>query len=119
MSSQAVPTNSRVSWLDLGRVIAMFAVIGIHYASPDFHAVDNTASSQWLLGTFWMSFLKGEASTLFFMISGALLLPHVRSETNVRSRSEPSFSAARLESSNTWIPRTDVRRRVQTAGSSV
>ena len=49
MSSQAVPTNSRVSWLDLGRVIAMFAVIGIHYASPDFHAVDNTASSQWLL----------------------------------------------------------------------
>lgn len=80
MSSQAVPTNSRVSWLDLGRVIAMFAVIGIHYASPDFHAVDNTASSQWLLGTFWMSFLKGEASTLFFMISGALLLP--RSSTS-------------------------------------
>lgn len=84
MSAHTVPVASRLSWLDLGRVLAMFAVIGIHYASPDFHAVENTASSEWLLGTFWMSFLKGEASTLFFMISGALLLP--RSSTSDPTR---------------------------------
>lgn len=85
MSARSLPsasrpvTKERLAWLDLGRIVAVFAVIGIHYASPDFHAgVDNTSSS-WLLGTFWISFLKGEASTLFFMISGALLLPRASS----------------------------------------
>lgn len=73
------PVRERRSWLDLGRVIAMFAVIGIHYASPDFNTIVLPDSSDWLLGAFWMSFLKGEASTLFFMISGALLLPKAAS----------------------------------------
>ena len=75
----------RVSWLDLGRVLAMFAVIGIHYASPDFHAIENAPDASWFLGAFWMAFLKGEASTLFFMISGALLLPRSAAADPIKS----------------------------------
>lgn len=70
--------KSRLSWIDLGRVIAIVAVIGVHYSSIYFH---NSAGGgeKWLTGAFWLSICKGEASTLFFLISGALLLQREKS----------------------------------------
>lgn len=80
-----VETNSnqsRYSWLDIGRIFAMICVIGVHHAAIGFHHMSiDPAFAPWEGAVFWLSFFKGEASTLFFMISGALLLQRERSSS--------------------------------------
>ena len=75
-ATEGIKPKVRHPWLDLGRIIAMFCVIGVHQASIGFHynKFIDPSFSPWISSVFWLSFFKGEASTLFFMISGALLL---------------------------------------------
>ena len=65
--------TSNFEWIDNLKVIALFAVIVLHTASPllmDFKKAD---TSDWLVGDFYNALVRF-AVPVFVMITGALLL---------------------------------------------
>ena len=74
--------SSRVVWLDVARLMAMFMVVCCHSADPfNFYPGGNPPPEIPLWGAFWGSLLR-PCVPLFVMITGALMLP-VREEASI------------------------------------
>ncbi len=74
--------GSRVVWLDVARLFAMFMVVCCHCADPfNFYPGGNPPAEIPLWGALWGSFLR-PCVPLFVMITGALMLP-VREEASL------------------------------------
>ena len=73
----AVPSQQHVVWLDVVRLIAMFAVVCCHCCDPfNFYPepLPSNIEQIWFWGAVWGAFLR-PCVPLFVMITGALLLP--------------------------------------------
>lgn len=74
--------SSRVVWLDVARLMAMFMVVCCHSADPfNFYPGGNPPPEIPLWGALWGSLLR-PCVPLFVMITGALMLP-VREEASI------------------------------------
>jgi surface polysaccharide O-acyltransferase-like enzyme len=68
------PEKTRIFWADLIRIAAIFGVVLIHVASDVITEWKTVPGTGWLAANFYDSLMRA-CVPLFFMISGALLLP--------------------------------------------
>lgn len=65
--------TSRIIWIDLIKVVAIFSVLLLHTASPIVKHLSKVDPLVWNIGNFYDSMVR-MAVPLFFMVTGALLL---------------------------------------------
>ncbi|CAG1021377.1 O-acetyltransferase WecH [Methylococcales bacterium] len=69
----SIPSNERIIWADVCRILAVFGVIVIHSSGELFYSYGKVSTDYWLSANFWDS-LSRVAVPLFVMLSGSLLL---------------------------------------------
>jgi len=74
--------NNRIIWIDLIKVIAMFAVVFLHSAAPILSKIGHIDFSYWMVGNIYDSMVRMSVP-LFFMVSGVLLLNYKKESLSI------------------------------------